>query len=654
LRIGAYPSALLQKELAAQQALGPRAVVGDNFQKIGKDYFYGLTDVFTWDINDNLSIKNIAAARIFKQLATDDYTPLSAALPILNIGKPGNNNLWGNNEAQYTEEFQLQGKALHDKLTWVAGGFLEYDHPIGDTLLASAALGNTAAGQVSYLHFHIVNRSQAAFAHGDYDLGDYVQGLKLTAGYRYTWDFASTAARAVNNQGGATGSTNPKPDTIYRDATGKPLNCYGAFLVDNNCYQSAPDATFSSYGWNAALEEQLTSDVLLYVRAGNAYRPGGANLSVPLTLASISPEHITDVELGAKVDWDLMGMHGRTNADIFHSDYKNIQVQNLVSLPDASVPPHFHTNTVNLNAASATIEGAEFEGMFLPYKGVELDAHASYLYAKYDQYPVAFNPAGSETPFLYFPKWSWGLTGTYHLPIDESLGDVAVSATYSWYGHQYDSVSVGEIYPITPSYSLLDVKVDWTNILGYPVDADFFMKNALDTTYVQGAVPIYTQLGFTSLTYNEPRMFGFNLKYRFKAGEEAAPATAPYTPPPAVAPAPAVAHSYMVFFDFDKSDLTSDATAIVDQAAKNAGPAKVTQLTVTGHTDTVGSDAYNMRLSKRRAESVAAQLEKDGIPSSEIVLVAKGKRDLLVPTKDGVREPQNRRVTIVYGGGPTS
>jgi len=80
----------------------------------------------------------------------------------------------------------------------------------------------------------------------------------------------------------------------------------------------------------------------------------------------------------------------------------------------------------------------------------------------------------------------------------------------------------------------------------------------------------------------------------------------------------------------------------------------VTRLTVTGHTDTVGSDAYNMRLSRRRAESVAARLEQDGIASSEIEIVAKGKRDLLVPTADGVREPQNRRVQIVYDGGANS
>jgi outer membrane protein OmpA-like peptidoglycan-associated protein len=114
-----------------------------------------------------------------------------------------------------------------------------------------------------------------------------------------------------------------------------------------------------------------------------------------------------------------------------------------------------------------------------------------------------------------------------------------------------------------------------------------------------------------------------------------------------------MAHSYMVFFDFNKSDLTSQAVQIVDQAAANAGPAHVTQITVTGHTDTVGSDAYNMRLSRRRAESVAAELEKRGIRSSEIEIVAKGKHDLLVPTGDGVREPQNRRVQIVYAG-PTA
>jgi outer membrane protein OmpA-like peptidoglycan-associated protein len=144
------------------------------------------------------------------------------------------------------------------------------------------------------------------------------------------------------------------------------------------------------------------------------------------------------------------------------------------------------------------------------------------------------------------------------------------------------------------------------------------------------------------------------LKYRFgEPASEPAAAPATYVPPPVVAPN-AAPKSYLVFFDFNKSDLTPQAVSIVDMAAANAGPAKVTKLEVTGHTDTVGSDAYNMRLSRRRAESVAAELEKKGIPSSEIEIVAKGKRDLLVPTADGVKEPQNRRVQIVYEDGAAS
>jgi outer membrane protein OmpA-like peptidoglycan-associated protein len=148
------------------------------------------------------------------------------------------------------------------------------------------------------------------------------------------------------------------------------------------------------------------------------------------------------------------------------------------------------------------------------------------------------------------------------------------------------------------------------------------------------------------------RFIYFGVKYQMDWAEAPAEA-APYVPPPVQAPAPAP-KSYLVFFDFNKSDLTPQAVTIVDTAARNAQAGKVTELTVTGHTDTVGSDAYNMRLSRRRAESVAAELEKDGIASSEIQIVAKGKRDLLVPTGDGVREPQNRRVQIVFDGGPTS
>ena len=325
----------------------------------------------------------------------------------------------------------------------------------------------------------------------------------------------------------------------------------------------------------------------------------------------------------------------------------------MVTVPSAVAGQPPSAQSIQTNAASAYLEGLEIEQKLnLPY-GIDIEAQGSYIYTHYDAYPQAFGQVGSP-PFNYIPLFQFSVTPTYHVPIDPAYGEVAASISWSWYGHQATSPLENEILNVQPHYQNFDIRVDWTNVFGHPIDAAFFMTNATDNLHIVGEIPLWTSLGFSSVAYNPPRMFGFTLKYRFsEASEEPAP-TAAYVPPPAVAPAATTPKSYLVFFDFNKSDLTGQATSIVDQAAKNAGPAKVTKLEVTGHTDTVGSDAYNMRLSRRRAESVAAQLEKDGIPSSEIEIVAKGKRDLLVPTADGVKEPQNRRVQIVYEGGPTS
>jgi iron complex outermembrane receptor protein len=619
----------LRSVFAQQQAAGIRTVIGRSTPGIGKDYFYGFTDQATWDIADNLTLKNIAAARVFKQLTSAENS--GTFLPILSIGDPTNNTGWNDNSVQYTEEIQLQGKSLNDKLQWVVGGYLEFDHPLGQTTEVNTALGGS-----SYDHFYLSNRSQAVFAHGIYDLSDYVSGLRFTAGYRYTWDFAAVQERGTNGP------------NIIRDASGAPINC-ATINFDRNCSAGA-NAHYSSYGWNLSLDEQLTPDTLIYVRSGNAYRPGTTNPQVPVEFESLKPEHVTDVEIGVKSDWTLFGVRGRTNADLFHTDYKDILVEKTVTVVDASGA--IHSVSLEQNAARAELEGGELEATIIPITGLEISPHASYLYSHYDEFPAAGGQASPNPPFLYLPKWQYSINGTYHLPLDTSLGDIAVSATYYFISHEYTTNVPGEIFPIRPSFDQLDISVDWTNILGYSLDGRFFMTNALDQTHVEAAFPLYSQLGYTALVYNEPRMFGFTLKYRFGPDNtpiEAAPTA--YVPPPVQAPA-ALPKSYLVFFDFNKSDLTPQASEIVDEAARNAG--KVTHLEVTGHTDTVGSDAYNMRLSRRRAESVAARLEKDGIPASEIAIVAKGKRDLLVPTADGVREPQNRRVQIVYDGGPTS
>jgi len=131
---------------------------------------------------------------------------------------------------------------------------------------------------------------------------------------------------------------------------------------------------------------------------------------------------------------------------------------------------------------------------------------------------------------------------------------------------------------------------------------------------------------------------------------EAAPAPvvppAPLPPPP---PTPVVEkqRSFQVFFDFNKSDITAAAAKVIQAAADNVKAGNVTQIAVTGHTDTVGSAVYNQGLSERRAAAVKKQLIADGIPDGEIATRGVGKTGLLVPTADGVREAQNRRAEIV-------
>jgi outer membrane protein OmpA-like peptidoglycan-associated protein len=118
-------------------------------------------------------------------------------------------------------------------------------------------------------------------------------------------------------------------------------------------------------------------------------------------------------------------------------------------------------------------------------------------------------------------------------------------------------------------------------------------------------------------------------------------------PAPAVAAAPAPARTFLVFFDFNQSSLTDRARSVIAEAANAARTTQTTRIEVSGHTDTVGSAQYNQGLSMRRAESVAGELERRGIPRSQMVLQAFGFTRLLVPTGPNVREPQNRRVEIV-------
>ena len=116
--------------------------------------------------------------------------------------------------------------------------------------------------------------------------------------------------------------------------------------------------------------------------------------------------------------------------------------------------------------------------------------------------------------------------------------------------------------------------------------------------------------------------------------------------PAAVAPAPAPA-VYLVLFDFDKSNINDAAQAVINQVIADFNANKASAISVTGHTDRAGSDAYNEKLSERRADAVREALIAGGIPADAITTAWKGESENAVPTADGVKEQANRRAEII-------
>ena len=107
---------------------------------------------------------------------------------------------------------------------------------------------------------------------------------------------------------------------------------------------------------------------------------------------------------------------------------------------------------------------------------------------------------------------------------------------------------------------------------------------------------------------------------------------------------------FRVFFDWGKPELTRDAQATLDEAAAAYQRQRPSQVTVAGHTDRSGPSAVNLNASRRRAEAVKAYLAAHGVPASAITVAAYGESRPIVPTEDGVREAQNRRVEVAFGG----
>jgi OmpA-OmpF porin, OOP family len=196
--------------------------------------------------------------------------------------------------------------------------------------------------------------------------------------------------------------------------------------------------------------------------------------------------------------------------------------------------------------------------------------------------------------------------------------------------------------------ALAGIRAPLTDNIDVGLKYRFFNVDGVDTVDLLGRA---NRGRFRSHSILGSFIYNFGEKAEPMAPPPPAPAPEPAPPPPPPAAAVCTPGPYIVFFEWDKSDITPEAGSILDNAVTAYGDCGQAQVMLAGHADKSGTPKYNLGLSQRRNDSVQAYLTSKGIPGGVITTKAFGEGAPRVETADGVRELQNRRVEITYGPG---
>jgi len=490
----------------------------------------------TWRASDTLTVKNIASYGEYQERLRQSFGGDNFLNPLTGGTRPDLVYVWfdvspgryGASESTLTEELQFQGNTTDGKLNWQAGGYMEVSDPIGTSGTTSPiflncpnhyALQCAGQGNIRATYDKFWFRSYALYAQGTYKL---TPQLSITAGARYTWD----STRQTNSTVAITFPTPFVP--LYSCAnTARVANANGSPVILPSLDPSRCLLEFKTRSkkptWLIDLEYKPTEDMLLYAKWARGYRKGGVAILNPF-FETWQPEKVDLYEIGAKLGFsgDLTGYF---NVAGFYNDFSNQQIQAAIQ---SANPARFVGGSAVLNAGKSRIWGIEADASLTPFEGLRLDAGYAYLDTKLKQLTVPAIPAeasslvaalipsaspGSE--LAYSPKHRLTVSANYTLPLDDSIGQITFGGTFTYTSKQVATISTApQFLPLT-SRSLLNLNASWNNLLGQPVDLSFFMTNATNKKYILSVSQTWNTLGFESVIPNEPRMWGFRLKYRF-------------------------------------------------------------------------------------------------------------------------------------------
>jgi len=503
----------------------------------------------TWQATDNLTVKNIVSYARLKTKIHADLFGTALVIPQGAFGQvpiPGGGTVpfpfantpvgfavirnipdsASSNQATFTEEFRLEGNSLGGKLNWQTGFYYENSTPraligsqspvfIGcsdpDNLICTDLTGG---GGVNFTAARNTFKTTGIYAQATYALADQ---LKLTAGARYTWDKVRSISRGITYTF-PVGVPNSPPNLTRCTLPGRTLPLCE---VDQK-------ASFKKPTWVLGLDYNPTGDMLLYGKYSRGYRAGGIKSDVPQVFILFDPEKVDTYEVGAKLGF-AGALSGYFNVAAFYNDFSNQQIQ--LGFNDNPNNPLVVTPTAGpVNIGTSRIWGVEVDSRVTLFKGFSLAAAYAYLNAKVKKVEQAvidpndpyvlngFVRAGDRLAFT--PKHKFNVTAEYRLPIDESLGELKVGATYVYVGNQVANYSNRNVvgfpdFGLLPSYNVVNFNIDWDNFGGGPVDASFFITNAFQEKYFNSVPGLLGSTGFEAGTVGEARMWGVRLKYSF-------------------------------------------------------------------------------------------------------------------------------------------
>ncbi len=520
-----------------------------------------VSNTTTWNATDNLSVKNIASFAQYKgtlanNLFGNQWTiPAITTLPLGAVSAPipvgplagtpltftASGAAAGHNESDqstFTEELQLHGNALDQKLDWQTGFYFEGSHPMegagttspnflncgGNTyanysslkctdifhelyagVFAASGLPAAAApllGDVQTQVGSVVYRDYAVYGQATYKILDQ---LKITAGVRETWD--SSDGNATRNLWSF-----PTP--------GVPVHsCLAGVQNLTTCYV-ALETSSRAPTWLIDIDYTPFEDFLTYAKYARGYRAGGVVLGGVPGYVTFQPEKVDNYELGIKQSF-RGAVSGYVNADVFYNDFSNQQLPIGFIVPPGSGLGAPSGSIANVG--KSRIYGFELETALKPIRSVEVDLSYTWLDTRIESVNTPAQIAGSpDVPTVSFSKGSQLIytprnkaSGTlmYQLPVAQSLGEMSLSGTYTYNG-SFITGTIGP-YDVNPSYSLLNFNANWRNVLGKPFDAELFVTNATNKFYSTNVQDFTNILGFAARSLGEPRMYGARLRYRF-------------------------------------------------------------------------------------------------------------------------------------------